>query len=231
MNFVDIIIIVFLVLGALLGFKKGVIKSLVQLIGTVSIALIAFVLKDYLANFLMEKLPFFNFGGIFEGVTAMNILLYELLSFVVIYIILYCILNIVIAVSGLIEKILKLTVVLAIPSKILGAIVGAIEGLAFAFLIVFVLYQSTPTSKMVNDSKMGVILLERLPFMGQVMAKSTLAMEDINELINNFDENGDRKDLNVKVISTMIHYNIISKDEVRKLGEKGKIDLENVQFS
>ena len=231
MNFVDIFILVCLGLGAFFGFRKGVIKSLVQLIGTVSIALIAYILKDYLANFLMEKLPFFNFGGIFNGLSAMNILIYELLSFIVIYIVLYCILNIIISISGLIEKLLKLTIVLAIPSKILGAILGAIEGLAFAFIIIFVLFQTAPTTNYVKDSATGIILLERLPFMSQVMAKTTLAMEDINNLIADFGENEDKKDLNVKILSTMIHYNIISKEEVEKLGDAKKVDLENIEFS
>lgn len=230
MNFVDIIIIVCLVLGALSGFHKGVIKSLVQLVGTVSVAIIAYVLKDYLANFLMDKLPFFDFGGRFAGLTSMNILIYELVSFIVIYILLYCILNIIISLSGIIEKILKLTVVLAIPSKILGAIVGAIEGLAFAFLITFVLFQTGPTSNYVSSSKTGIILLERLPFMSQVMLKTTCAMEDISKLIDDFDEEENRKDLNVKILSKMITYNIISKEDVKKLGDAKKIDLENVQY-
>ncbi len=230
MNFVDVIIILFFAFGAFFGFRKGVIKSLVQLIGTVSIAIIAYILKDYLANFLMDKLPFFNFGGIFNGISAMNIIVYELLSFIVIYIILYCILNIIISISGLIEKLLKLTIVLAIPSKILGAIVGAIEGLAFAFIVTFILFQTAPTTNYVKESATGIILLERLPFMGQVMVKTTLAMEDINELINT-DKSTDKKALNVKILSTMIHYNVISKEKVQELGDAKKIDLENIQFS
>lgn len=231
MNFVDIIILVCLGLGAFSGFRKGVIKSLVQLVGTVSVAIIAYYLKDYLANFLMSKLPFFDFGGIFTGLTSMNIIVYELVSFIVIYILLYCVLNIVISVSGLIEKLLKMTVVLAIPSKILGAIVGAIEGLAFAFLITFILFQTTPTTKYVSNSATGIILLERLPFMGQMMAKTTLAMEEVNDLIADFDEDGDRKDLNIRIVSTLIHYNVISIESVEKLGEQNKLDLTNVKFA
>ncbi len=231
MNVVDIIILVCLGLGAFAGFRKGVIKSLVQLIGTVGIAVLAYYLKDFVAEFLIEKLPFLNFGGIFEGVSAMNVILYELVSFVVIYVVLYCVLNIIISISGLVEKLLKLTIVLAIPSKILGLIVGAIEGLAFAFLIVYCMFQVNLTTNYVKESTSGVVLLERMPLMGQIMAKTTLAMEDVNKLLNEFKDNDNRKELNVQVFSTLVHYNIIDKDEALKIIKDKNLDLENVTFS
>lgn len=231
MNFVDIIIIVFGVFGALLGLKRGVIRSLVQLIGTICIAIIAYTLKGYLANFLMGFMPFLDFGGIFKGVTAMSILMYELVSFVVIYVVLYCVLNIFISLSGLIEKLLKFTVVLAIPSKIMGFILGAIEGIAFAFLVIFIMFHIPATTNYVKDSASGIILLERLPFMSTVMNKTTLALDEIVDMANDFKDNENRKELNIRVLSTLIHYNIISVEDVEKLGEDGKIDIENVTFS
>ena len=230
-NFVDIIIIAFIVLGGLLGFKRGVIRSLVQLVGTVCVALIAYSLKGYLASFLMNFLPFFDFGGIFTGVPAMSILMYELVSFVVIYVVLYCILNIFVSLSGLIEKILKLTIVMAIPSKILGFIVGAIEGLAFAFIVIFIMFHISATTNFVEESKSGVIILERMPLMSQVMNKTTIALDNINKLANEFKDNDNRKELNIQVLSTLIHYNIISVEKVEELGEAGKLDIENVTFS
>ena len=198
----------FLLLGALAGFHRGVIKSLVQLIGTMCIAIIAYELKGFVANFLIEHLPFFDFGGI-----------------------LYCILNILITLSGVIEKLLKMTIVLAIPSKILGLIVGAIEGLAFAFLVLFILFHIPATTNYVKDSTSGIILLERMPFMSTVMNKTTLALDEIVDMANDFKDNENRKELNIRVLSTLIHYNIISVEDVEKLGEDGKIDIENVTFS
>lgn len=234
MNFVDIIIIVCLVIGALIGFKKGVIKTAVQLIGTVALIIVAYTFKDILANFLMSKLPFFNFGGVFSGISSINILFYELISFVVLFILLYCVLNILISLSGIIEKLLEATVILAIPSKILGAILGAIEGLVFAFMLIFVMYQTNLTTEYVEDSNMGIVLLERTPFIGQVMAKTTLAMEDIHELIKEADKRGNKAnkdELNLQVLSTLIHYNIVSKETAEQLIKDNKIELKNAKFS
>ena len=157
--------------------------------------------------------------------------MYELVSFVVIYVVLYCILNIFISLSGFIEKLLKLTIVLAIPSKIMGFILGAIEGIAFAFLVIFIMFHIPATTNYVKDSASGIILLERLPFMSTVMNKTTLALDEIVDMANDFKDNENRKELNIRVLSTLIHYNIISVEDVEKLGEDGKIDIENVTFS
>ena len=69
---------------------------------------------------MYEKLPFFNFGGIFKGVTVLNILIYELIAFFVVLAVLFVLLRIFTFFSFMIEKILDLTIILGIPSKILG---------------------------------------------------------------------------------------------------------------
>ena len=227
MNLVDIICIVIILLFALWGFKRGVIKSLVQLVGTCAVLVLAWVFKDSLANLLMSFMPFFDFGGIFSGVTSMNIVIYELISFVVIYILLYCILSIIINISGLIEKILKLTVILAIPSKILGAILGLIEGVIMAFLVTFIMFHLPQTESMVAESKFAIILLERTPIIGPMAVDTTLALEDINEILEAMKNESDRESVNFQVLHTLVYYNVISKEDAQKLIDDDKIHSTN----
>lgn len=227
MNLVDIICIVIILLFALWGFKRGVIKSLVQLVGTCAVLVLAWVFKDSLANLLMSFMPFFDFGGIFSGVTSMNIVIYELISFVVIYILLYCILSIIINISGLIEKILKLTVILAIPSKILGAILGLIEGVIMAFLVTFIIFHLPQTESMVAESKFAIILLERTPIIGPMAVDTTLALEDINEILEAMKNESDRESVNFQVLHTLVYYNVISKEDAQKLIDDDKIHFTN----
>lgn len=227
MNLVDIICIVIILLFALWGFKRGVIKSLVQLVGTCAVLVLAWVFKDSLANLLMSFMPFFDFGGIFSGVTSMNIVIYELISFVVIYILLYCILSIIINISGLIEKILKLTVILAIPSKILGAIIGLIEGVIMAFLVTFIMFHLPQTESMVAESKFAIILLERTPIIGPMAVDTTLALEDINEILEAMKNESDRESVNFQVLHTLVYYNVISKEDAQKLIDDDKIHFTN----
>ena len=60
-----------------------------------------------------------------------------------------------------------MSVIFDIPSKILGFIVGAVEGLVFAFLLVFVAYNISYTTNFVQNSKYGVVLLERTPIISK----------------------------------------------------------------
>ena len=68
MNIVDIIIIVSIVLGVLIGFVRGFFKETVIFIGTILVVVLAFVLKNPLSLILYKNLPFFKFKGIFEGI-------------------------------------------------------------------------------------------------------------------------------------------------------------------
>ena len=74
MNIVDILIIIFILFGALLGFKRGFTRELLSLVGIFLILILSFILKNPISVFLYNNLPFFNFGGIFLWVH------YEILS-------------------------------------------------------------------------------------------------------------------------------------------------------
>lgn len=230
MNIVDIVIILIIALCTFLGFKKGVIKSLVQLIGTAAVLILAYSFKGILANFLMSFMPFFNFIG-YEGITAINILIYEMLSFIVIFVLLYCILNILLSLSGLIETLLKVTVILALPSKILGALVGFLEGVILAFMITFILLHAGPVEKFVMESQTGIILLERTPFIGQVMLKTTESLKDINELVNEMKADSNKDAVNAQVLQILIHYQVITKEDAKRIIEEKIPELENVTFA
>ena len=78
---VDLIILIFLVLGGIVGFKNGVIKEGTQFIGIMLVVIVSFLLKDRLMVFLYESLPFFDFFGFIKGISAINILFYQLVSF------------------------------------------------------------------------------------------------------------------------------------------------------
>ena len=134
MNIIDVVIILMLLSGAVIGFKKGVIKSIVSLIGTIIVIVLSFYLKNPLSVFLYTFLPFFSFS-----ISAINILIYEAIAFLIVFSALLVILRIVIKISGLIELILKFTVILAIPSKILGAIFVFLEYYVFTFAVLFIL--------------------------------------------------------------------------------------------
>ena len=91
---VDIIILILLVLGAVAGFKAGVIKKLTDFVGMFVIVILSFYLKNFLSVIMYENLPFFNFGGLIKGIVVINILFYEVLAFIIVFLVLLFVLRV-----------------------------------------------------------------------------------------------------------------------------------------
>ena len=77
MNVIDVAVVLLILCAGVVGLKRGVFKELVMTVGLLIVYILAFKLKDPIANWLSLNLPFFNFGGDFYGATALNILLYQ----------------------------------------------------------------------------------------------------------------------------------------------------------
>ena len=153
MNIFDVIIILFILSGAVVGFKRGLTRELVSLVSFFAIVILAFMLKNPISIFLYEHLPFFKFGGILKGVTVLNIALYEIIAFLIMVIILSVIFKILAVITNLFEKILKMTVILSIPSKIAGAVVGIIESYIWVFIVLYILSFPIFNIGILNESK------------------------------------------------------------------------------
>ena len=81
---IDAIIILFILLGGVIGFKEGVIKKLTSVVGLVLVVVIAFTLKNKLSVYFYENLPFFDLWGVFKGIQILNVIFYEVVAFLVI---------------------------------------------------------------------------------------------------------------------------------------------------
>lgn len=224
MNVADIIILIALALGAVAGFKAGVIKKTADFLGTFIIIILAFYLKNDLSVLLYENLPFFNFGGFIKGIEAINILLYEAMAFFVVFIVLLFILKVILIVTGLIEKILKATVILSIPSKLLGIVVGAIEYYVYIFLILVVLTLPIIKLPYVRESKIADFMLNNTPILSGISKE----MVDIYGSVYNIVEEKDIKtneELNEDILELLIDKQVITKESAKDLVEKNKIHI------
>lgn len=222
MNIVDAIIIICIILGAMGGLRRGLIKETVYLVGILLVLIISFHLKDYLATFMYKYLPFFNFHGSLEGVSALNILVYELIAFLVVFSVIYLILRIILKLTGIIETILKATIILGFFSKIGGAVLGAIEGYIIVFIVLFTLNQPFLNIKGMDDSKIGNFILDNTPFMSKATEGIRNAVYEIDDLADKYKNN--KKLFNDEAIKLFIKYDIISEDNIDLLKEKGKLN-------
>ena len=83
MNLLDIFVIIFILLGALVGFKRGFTKELTEAVGFIVIVILAYIFKNPLSVFFYEHMPFLNVGFL-KGAEVLNILMYEILAFLVV---------------------------------------------------------------------------------------------------------------------------------------------------
>ena len=224
---IDIIIVLILLMGAVVGFKRGVIKSAVTFIGAIVVIILAFYLKNPVSKLMYTYLPFFNFAGDFEGLTVLNIVIYEALAFVIVYVILMSILQILISVTGVIEKVLNFTIVLGIPSKLLGALFGFFETYLFVFVALFLLSQIPATNAYIKDSFVADKIANSSPILSGISENYYKAFE---EIISIKDQNiHDKNEYNRQSLDILLKYDIVDVDSARDLIESGKMPIENAE--
>ena len=224
MNVVDVIIIALLILGGVAGFKAGVIKQLTDFIGMFVVIILAFYLKNYISVIMYENLPFFNFFGLINGIDALNILLYEVIAFLVIFIALLFVLKVVLMLTGLVEKILKATVILSIPSKLLGIVVGVIEMYVYLFLILVIVSLPIFDSSFLKDSKMNNFILNNTPVLSGVSEEIIDIYGDVYNIIDNR-KNKTNEQLNEEILKVLIDKKVVTKESAKKLVDKNKIHI------
>ena len=225
MNIVDIIIIIFIVLMGIMGSKRGVFKEVALCIGTILIFYIAYKFKDPIGNFLLLKLPLFDFPNLFKGAIVLNILVYQLLAFVLVLSVLLIAFQIILSITGLFEKLLRITVIFGIFSKILGFIFGLIEGYIIAFVILFFLTQPAFSFDLFMNSKYANKILTSSPVLTNITGDTVELMTDIYNLKDEKDSNT----LNYKILDMMLDKNVVSYETANELYESEKLKFEGVE--
>lgn len=229
MNVVDIIIIALLVIGGIAGFKAGVIKKLTDFIGMFVVIILAFYLKNYISVIMYENLPFFNFFGLINGIDSLNILLYEVIAFLIVFIVLLFVLKIILMVTGLIEKVLKATIILSIPSKILGFVVGIIEMYVYIFLILVITTLPIFDSSFLDNSKMSNFILDNTPVLSSVSEEIINIYDEVYDILDDRKSKSD-EELNEEILRVLIDKNVITKDSVKKLVNKNKVHINDMSI-
>ena len=229
MNLIDIVIILFIIMGAIIGFKQGALQKLTSFVGTFVIIIVAFMFKDNLSVLFYENLPFFNLWGVFKGIEILNVVLYQILAFVFIFLLLLFALRVLLVVTGLLDLILKFTVILNIPSKILGIFVGAVEYYVYAFLILFVLSLPVFNITMIKESNYATKILEETPLLSEFADETVVLYGEIYNIIDNRN-NKTEEQLNEEVLVFMLENDFITYDSTMKLVEKNKLHLDDTSF-
>lgn len=228
MGLVDILIIGFIFIGGIVGWKRGVIKEAASAVGVVLITVLSFIFKNPLSVILYENLPFFKFGGIFKGVTVLNIALYELVAFLIVFSILMILWRIVAFASGIVQKIIDMTIILGLPSKILGFLIGLVEYYLISFVVIYILVLPIFSVKEVVDSKYANIILEKTPIVSSSFGEK---MEFLNEFVSlkeKYKNTESATQFNYDTLDLFLKYDIINVNSAKKLRQKNKLKIDGI---
>ena len=228
MNIFDVIIILFILSGAVVGFKRGLTRELVSLVSFFAIVILAFMLKNPISIFLYEHLPFFKFGGILKGVTVLNIALYEIIAFLIMVIILSVIFKILAVITNLFEKILKMTIILSIPSKIAGAVVGIIESYIWVFIVLYILSFPIFNIDILNESKYKNNILNNTPLLSGFIEPTMKVLDEFGDLKNKYESTENASEFNRETLDLFLKYDVITVDSVETLRDKNKLKIDNL---
>lgn len=228
LGIVDACILVLILVFAAGGAKRGVFKQTVVTVGTIFVFILSYYFKDYLANYFSYNLPFFNFAGEFTGLSTLNIIMYQLLAFLIMFILFSAVLVVLIKITGVFEKILKFTIILGIPSKILGFILGAIEGYIVVFVALFFLNQPAIDLEILNESKAMPVIVNSSPVLSNVVSKTQDTIIEIYDLGKGYVITQDKNKFNKNAIDVMLKNKIITVNYVDVLIEKDKISISGI---
>lgn len=224
MNIVDVVIILVLMLGIVVGAKKGFTRQLVDTVGTIAVIILAFLLKGSVSTILYKYFPFFHFSGELEGLTSLNLLLYEVAAFFILFVLLSSILRVVRLTTNIFEKALKMTIVLGIPSKILGALVGLIQNFIFLFVALYFLRLPIFGLDMVKESPLADKLLNSTPLLTSVCGDTLTVFKDFDDLLEEYKNEKDHSVLNQKTLELLVDKKIVNIETVNKLIAEGKLE-------
>lgn len=222
MLIVDLMILLFLVLGFFIGFRRGFTRELVSFVGLIIITILAFILKNPVSVILYKNLPFFKFNYLIKGATVINILLYEILAFLIIFFILFIIYKILIKATTLFESFLKATIILSIPSKILGGILGFVKHYLIIFIVLYVI--SIPVFSInIGKTKLGDFMLKNSLGLSNATSDTIMIFEEFSNLVDEYKDKDNKNEFNQEALDLLIKYKAITRENAKSLVDSGKI--------
>ena len=222
---VNIVIILYILLEIIAGYKKGFLESSIRFLGFILAIIGAYILKNPLSVLMYTHLPFFKLGGLFKGVSALNIIIYELIAFILVFIVLMVVIKIIAKLTGLVDRLLSLIFMLGIPGKILGAIVGFIKALVILYFVLFFFrFGCNLFGYRMKDSLATDI--GSLPVLNQAFGDTLNSLDEITSLALEYEDTKDKDEFNQKTIDILLKYKVITEDNLQILIDNGKIKVD-----
>lgn len=222
---ISLIVILIFISDVSKGYKKGFLQTTIKFITSLIAMIIAYFLKTPLSTFLYLNCPFFELDGIFKGVTSINILIYEIISFFVIFVLVTIILSIISNILKLDEKLIRFIAIIGVPNKIAGALFGALKSVVFLYFGLSLLFG---VSNFFTNLDLGTSLgdyIVDIPILKNSFGSVIDSFDEITELAVEYENIQDKEELNNEAIGILLEYEVITEENLELLIESGKIQF------
>ncbi len=229
MNLVDIIVIVIIIFGGIVGYKRRFISELVHFCGFIVMLLAAFLFKNPVAALLYEHLPFINLPGILSGVSVLNILIYEILAFFIVFVFLYLIFLLILKISHLIDNLFDENELFSTPSKLGGFAIGLVENYFVAFIVLYILTLPLFDLEMVRDSKLRTMILSKTPVLNLYVDSAVNVGKEFWDVAEQYKKVENHEHLNLEALDLLLKYEATTVESIDVLVEQNKIQINNIE--
>ena len=224
---IDIVIGIIFLIGLYSGYKKGFLESAIRFIGVCASFVVSYLFKNPISVYLYKHLPFFKLNGIFKGVTVINILIYEIIAFIILFTACLIILKVIAKLTGLVDKALSFIFLIGVPNKILGAAMGLVSSYIFIYFIgIIFTFGCSFFNFEVEKSFLNTII--ETPILEKTFGKSINALEEISLLAKDYKDEEEKDEYNYKSLEILLKYKIITSENAKYLSDEKKINIENI---
>ena len=219
---INVLIILILLADVIAGYKKGFLEHTIKFVRILVSMVGAYLLKGPLSTYMYTNLPFFDLDGLFDGVTSINILIYELIAFFVVFIVIFIIVTVISDILKLEERLLRIVSIIGVPNKIMGAIIGVCKSFILLYFGLSLFFVGANFMKWDTGVSLGNYIVE-FPILKNTFGSILDSFDEITALAVEYEDIQDKEELNNKSIDILLKYDIITEENLELLIESGKV--------
>lgn len=210
-NIFDVAIVLIIIMSAVSGAKVGALKSLVNFVGTIIVYVLAFMFKSKVGIILCKCCPFFSF----DGYPTLNIILYQMIAFILVAGVLFMIFNLIMRLTGIIQRLVDMTIILKLPSSLLGFVIGLFEGYIIMFVVIAVFAIPFRDYSLFTESKVVDTILNKSPILTNSLGGVIDSLSDVMEVKTTMEANeiDQRNRTNLDIMGAYLEHKVISKQD------------------
>lgn len=222
MTYIDIIIILIMLVGLVIGWNGGFFKTALDIFSIFASMVIAGLLKGVVANWLYTVLPFINF----EGLYSLNVILYQIIVYFIILLIILLIYNLIMKSTGANDRLSDKSLTASLPSKLIGSAFGIALTIILTYNVILIFKFPLTNISALRESYFAPRIMRRTFMVSNI----NNALYSSEERATNVISKGKKlklKNKNKYIDTLILNYfsdvNLISYEKIDDLRERGSL--------